>query len=184
MDFTVQDIGGLSGSFREVRELMMRSFPPQEQMPFRLLRLMALREGISFRVYYAGGALAGLAYTIETNRTMFLLFLAVHESIRGTGCGSAILRDLKKRAGRKRIVLNIEPLADDVPDAAERRSRLEFYLYTGFTDSGWVVRDKNDTYHILTSGVRPADGFDEEDYIRAVGRLTFGMYRPVVFRDE
>ncbi len=181
---STRELSGLAGSFEDVKQLMESAFPVKEQMPFFLLRLMALRSGISFRAYYENGVLAGFAYTEETERTMFLLFLAVSEELRGKGYGSAVLDDLKRRAGNKCIVLNIEPAADDVPDAAERKNRLAFYRWNGFEDTGWKIRDKNDTYQILAHPFLSSLAFDVQDYRKAVGRLTFGMYQPYVFRDR
>ena len=61
----------------------------------------------------------------------FVLYLAVNGEERGKGYGSQILDILKSAYVDKAIVLNIEPIDENAPNAEQRKSRLRFYNRNG-----------------------------------------------------
>ena len=67
------------------------------------------------------------------NRKMiFMMFLAVDESLRTKGYGSAILKEIKNRYPDKKIRVSIEPCDDSAPDIAVRKRRKAFYRKNGY----------------------------------------------------
>lgn len=133
-----------------VRRLYLSAFPKEERFPFLFLQMMRLRRSCRFISYYKEGSLAGLSFTVEGRGMVFVLYLAVSENIRSTGIGSEILSYLKNLYG-KPLTLNIEPMDDTADNADERRRRYSFYERNGFYNTGYLLRDTQMTYTVLST---------------------------------
>ena len=65
--------------YRDVVGLYRRAFPRQEQIPLWHMRLMALLPGVALNAWYDGQTMAGLTYTVESRRMIWLFYLAVND---------------------------------------------------------------------------------------------------------
>lgn len=102
--------------YKDVCRLMRTAFPQNEQIPMWLLRVLAFRKNVNFRVFYEDDQLCGILYTAENDKYIFVLYLAVNDQIRSKGYGTKILDWLKQSTG-KIIVLNVESLDPSAENA-------------------------------------------------------------------
>ncbi|WP_127841609.1 GNAT family N-acetyltransferase [Actinomyces wuliandei] len=95
--------------------------------------------------------LVGFTYTVQTPEVFFLLFLAVDDAHQGRGYGSQILGDVLERAGRRPVVLEIEPLDPSASNIDQRYRRLAFYRRHGLELTGYDVLEGGERYTVLSS---------------------------------
>ena len=164
--------------YREVIDLYRRAFPREEQLPIWHMRLMTLRRGVRFRAWFDDGALVGLTYTVDTPFSVWLFYLAVNDAVRSRGYGSRILSGVRRHAAGRTVVLEVEPLDDDAPNIEQRRRRRSFYERTGFTPTGYHIREGKQTYSVMTDG-----DVDPIAFRRLVHWFTLGLRPTVLMRD-
>lgn len=162
--------------YKEIKSLICRAFPENEQFPMWLLNLWALRKSIDFFAYYDGDTFCGISYTVSSDELVFVLYLAVNDKIRSKGYGSAILQCIKERFPNITIALNIEPLDIKSDNYAQRIKRFEFYVKNGFTDTRCQIIDSSGNYQILAT----SEIFSIEKYKSAIKQLSFGLHSPQV----
>lgn len=136
--------------YSSIRNLMSKAFPPNEQFPLWLLRLLAVRKGVDFRAFFDEEQFCGILYTAENEHYIFVLYLAVNDNIRSKGYGSRILQWLKANTS-KAVVLNVEAVNGSAANIKQREKRIEFYRKNGITDTGYSFADKGETYAVLSS---------------------------------
>lgn len=71
---------------------------------------------------------------------VFLMFLAVDDSLRSKGYGSAILAEIRNRYPEKKLIVSIEPCEDTASDIAVRERRKNFYRRSGYCESGYMMK--------------------------------------------
>ena len=87
----------------------------------------------SFYASVDNGEFVGFAYVIQSDKMVYVFFLAVEEDKRGMGYGSKILAKIKEMYPDKTVTLEIEDTAKkDADNYDERIKRLEFYKRNGF----------------------------------------------------
>ena len=155
---------------RQVRALYREAFPKEERIPWWLLRLNSMREGIELTAWLAGESLYGFTAGVTQGGMHMLLYFAVESSLRGKGCGSAILEALKQNYDT--VALHVEPLEASAPNYAQRLRRYGFYRRNGFEDAGWDVWEVGGKYRILANHCKTAVGL----YPQAFRKLTFGLW--------
>ena len=96
------------------------------------------------------------------NRKMiFIMFLAVDESLRTKGYGSAILKEIKNRYPDKKIMVSIEPCNDSAPDIEVRKRRKAFYRKNGYGETGYIIKLSGVVQEIMiTNG-----DFDKKEFL-------------------
>ena len=96
------------------------------------------------------------------NRKMiFIMFLAVDESLRTKGYGSAILKEIKNRYPDKKIMVSIEPCNDSAPDIEVRKRRKAFYRKNGYGETGYMIKLSGVVQEIMiTNG-----DFDKKEFL-------------------
>ena len=96
------------------------------------------------------------------NRKMiFIMFLAVDESLRTKGYGSAILKEIKNRYPDKKIMVSIEPWDDSAPDIEVRKRRKAFYRKNGYGETGYMIKLSGVVQEIMiTNG-----DFDKKEFL-------------------
>ena len=96
------------------------------------------------------------------NRKMiFIMFLAVDESLRTKGYGSAILKEIKNRYPDKKIMVSIEPCNDSAPDIEVRKRRKAFYRKNGYSETGYMIKLSGVEQEIMiTNG-----DFDKKEFL-------------------
>lgn len=124
----------------EIKRLYLDAFPREERMPFPMMVAMSKLWNTEFWGFYDGETLCGLTYLAFNGKILFVMFLAVNESLRSKGYGSAILQEIKNRYPGKKIIITIESCDELVPDIEMRKRRKEFYLRNGFKETGYMIK--------------------------------------------
>lgn len=158
--------------YRDVIALYRRAFPREERMPVWQLRLMTLCTGVDLRAWFDAETLAGMTYTIESPTMVWLLYLAVDDSVRSRGYGSSILAHVRRAAAGRVVVLEIEPLDEASPNIDQRRRRLLFYERNGFTLTGDTIHEGAQSYCVMTDAP-----YDARAFYRMVRRFCLGLER-------
>lgn len=158
------------------KRLYRTAFPREERLPWWVLRLTTLKSGVALTAYYDGNKFLGFTHTTMTEKVLFVMFLAVEDSVRGQGCGSAILTHLKAQG--KPVILNVEPLDDAAPNAAERINRMRFYEKNGFFDTGYNVSEVGGIFRVLSTEPE----LNVPNYLRVFAKLSFGLWKPEIIK--
>lgn len=128
----------------EVRRRYEETFPEYERADFDALVHHAARGDAQWVGLYGDG-LEGFAYTMCTDRMLFILYLAVNEELRGRGIGSAALIALRSMHPGRKVFLNIEPPDEpDCPNREQRARRQAFYVGNGFVPCGRIHAEEAD----------------------------------------
>ena len=164
--------------YKDVCRLMRTAFPKNEQIPMWLLKVLAIRESVNFRVFYDDDQFCGILYTVEDNKYIFVLYLAVNDQIRSKGYGTKILEWLKQNT-EKIIVLNVEAINPSPKNALQREKRISFYDKNGIIDTEYKFIDEGETYSVLASDI---DHFVLREYETLLDRFSFGTYKKHISR--
>lgn len=117
----------------EARELYLSAFPAEERIPFDTLLSMTRDPDCRFMWMSVDGRFTGMAYTVETDDKVFLLYLAVSPGLRGSGLGSDALWLIKCGCRGRRLFLNVEPTDEPAENIGQRLRRTRFYERNGFS---------------------------------------------------
>ena len=128
----------LGRNFFKVRRLYLTAFPKIERHPVMELFSASAKGRAEFLQFTEEGEFIGLAYMIVRGSVAFLLYLAVDDSKRNKGYGSAILDSIRKRYEGKDVVLLIESLHEECDNMDIRVRRKKFYLRNGLRDTGLI----------------------------------------------
>lgn len=172
------DLNKNSRLAREARLLYLEAFPKEERLPWPVLRLNALREGIDITGWTEAGQLRGITVSVTEGGLHFLLFFAIVPQCRGKGYGSAILETLKQQHGT--VVLNVEPLVPDAPNLPQRQRRFGFYNRCGFHDTGYHVWEVGGMFRVLST----QESLDVPAYKKIFRKLTLGVWNVKVLPGE
>lgn len=148
----------------------MEAFPKEERLPWWLLLCNSARKDIELTAWLDGDSFCGMTSSVTVGKLHFLLFFAVVPERRGTGCGSAILMQLRQTYDT--VVLNVEPLIPTAPNLAQRESRFAFYKRNGFFDTGWFVWEVGGKFRVLST----AATLDVPAYKKIFRKLTLGLW--------
>ncbi len=125
---------------KKIKQIYFDSFPQNERMPFPLMIAMSKLWNTQFFGFYDGDSPCGLIYFAVNRKLVFIMFLAVDEKLRSKGYGSAILQELQKKYPNKKIIVSIEPCAEETSDFEIRRKRKAFYLRNNFKETSYKMR--------------------------------------------
>ena len=139
--------------YRSVVELMLTAFPPEERIPIWLLNILSKKRNVNFNAWYDNKELCGITYTIESEKMIFLLYFAVNAQLRSKGYGSRIIEEIKKIAGKREIILNVEKPDEDAENNAQRVQRIAFYERNGFYQSGFDLCIEGTDYPVFSTNV-------------------------------
>lgn len=179
MPLTVRTVTRNLAEFNEVRDLLYSAFPRSQQMPVWLLLLLSKKRNVDFLAYYDGDTLCGFSFEVGSADMLFVMYLAVSDKIRSKGYGSRMLDDIKRRAGDRPVVLDIEPLDPQADNYAQRVRRLDFYRRNGFVETGHTLQEPRNEYTLLST-----DGaLDPRALHATLGTLSFGIYAPRAVRE-
>ena len=81
---------------RNIKCIYFDAFPKNERMPFFMMVLMSKLWNTQFLSFYDGDIPCGFIYFAVNRKMIFIMFLAVDESLRTKGYGSAIIERDKK----------------------------------------------------------------------------------------
>jgi len=136
MSLSVKPINRKLKEFKQVNSLMKSSFPCDELISLSLWRLLALRNKVYFLAFYDSDEFIGVIYIVESDKYVYVPFLAVDESLRDKGYGSQIL-NWTKDSLNKTLVLHIEPIDEKSSNNAQRIRRVNFYHKNNIEDTGY-----------------------------------------------
>ncbi|MDD6039408.1 MAG: GNAT family N-acetyltransferase [bacterium] len=165
---------------RNVRQMYLDAFPPAERMPFPVMVAMSKLWNTDFLEFYDGDTLCGFVYLAHNRKLVFIMFLAVDETLRSKGYGSTILHEIQSRYSDKKIIVSIEPCNAAASDLALRTRRKAFYNRNGYQDTGYRMRLSGVEQEILICN----GNFDKREF-----RLFFVLYSngtvwPKIWRRE
>lgn len=164
--------------YKLYKALQQKAFPKEEQYPFWILRLMALRKGIDYLAHYDKNLFCGISYTSSTDNMMYILYLAVNDENRSKGYGTRILNKLKEIGAGREITLNVEPLDETADNYIQRVRRMEFYNRNGFHDTGYRLLDVTGEYAILSTAYE----FSSKEYKKAISKIGMNLYKPKIIK--
>ena len=147
--------------FWRVKNLYESSFPVQERISWPWMVWMALLGQADFLAYFDGQDFAGFSYSLRSQTSYYLLFLAIPSQQQSKGYGRQILQDVARRAGRRPIFLVIEPLDESADNYTIRLKRLAFYEKNGYQLTDYIYFENQEVYQVLTNHF-PADFQDFE----------------------
>jgi GNAT superfamily N-acetyltransferase len=155
---------------KHAKVLYHTAFPKEERLPWWILRLNARRSGIDLTAFLDGDTFCGFTASVTAENMHFLLFFAIPENLRGRGCGSAILSQLRQTY--EVVTLNVELLDEAAPNYSQRLQRFAFYRKNGFFDTGYHVWEVGGKFRVL--GTDPQ--LDVAAYKKAFKKLSMGAW--------
>ena len=175
MAITVYDLKN-APSPESVRQLYSAAFPKEERLPWWLMQLLTVRKGTRLSAYYQENIFCGFTFTASYEKTLFVLFLAVDDSRRGRGYGSAILQHLKQEDPDRTILLNVELLDPKADNYDQRVQRMAFYQKNGFYDTGYDIDEVGGTFRVLATEPEP----NMENYLQVFSHMSWGLWKPPI----
>ena len=146
---------------RNIKRIYFDAFSKNERMPFFMMILMSKLWNTQFLSFYDGDIPCGFIYFAVNRKMVFIMFLAVDESLRAKGYGSAILKEIKNRYPDKKIMVSIEPCDDSAPDIEVRKRRKAFYRKNGYGETGYMIKLSGVVQEIMiTNG-----DFDKKEFL-------------------
>ena len=153
--------------FWRVKNLYESSFPVQERISWPWMVWMALLGQADFLAYFDGQDFAGFSYSLRSQTSYYLLFLAIPSQQQSKGYGRQILQDVARRAGRRPIFLVIEPLDESADNYTIRLKRLAFYEKNGYQLTDYIYFENQEVYQVLTNRISA----DFQDFKRLAKRI-------------
>lgn len=148
-------------SNRDIKRIYFDAFPKNERMPFFMMVAMSKLWNTQFLSFYDGDIPCGFVYFALNRKIVFVMFLAVDESFRSKGYGSAILMEIKNRYPDKKIIISIEPCDENVPDIELRKRRKEFYKRNGYNETGYMIKLSGVVQEIIITNGE----FDKKEFL-------------------
>ncbi len=136
MNLTEKKLSRNLSNYQEICDFMKRVFPKEELMPMWAIMLICNLKKYNFTVYYDEDLFVGIMFTIESDDTVFVFYLAVNDKIHSKGYGSKLLQILFEKYSGKSITLFIETMDPKAANYEQRVKRLAFYVKNGFADTG------------------------------------------------
>lgn len=145
-----------------------------------LLLDLAQRPMVNFWAYYDDETFCGMIYVVDSNETLFILYLAVPSELRSQGYGAKIVEDVRKQFGEKNVVLHVEDPTEveDEKRKEERIRRIKFYERLGFTDTGYRIKSDTTTFFLIST----EGEFRISTYMDLMKEYSYGEYTPPVFK--
>lgn len=168
MKFKKFAINELLPDYADIIGLYNRAFPENERIPINTLFSMTKKEGVNFLAYYNEEKFCGLTFSLSDENSVFILYLAVNDEFRCKGYGTAIIKEIKKMAGKRSISLNVEPVLEDCKNLEERKRRIEFYRKNGIYYTGYTIILETEQYWILSS----QSPFSVEEYKNLLKKMS------------
>lgn len=156
MSLRIQEVRKGSQISENVKCLMQAVFPEDELVSYRLLLDLSEQDGVSFQAFFDEDSFCGLAYWMEHDGLVYLLYLAVAPTVQSKGYGTQILNSLKLQNPGKTIMLEAESVREAADNASQRRRRIAFYEKNGFEVLDFRANDDGRIYDALAFAGRPS----------------------------
>ena len=161
-----------SETYRAVKALYLSAFPPEQRYcPEALWLTGLLRSRTENLAWFDDSRLAGMTYTVDTGRNLYIYYIAVDPALRSRGYGSAILDCLRQRHPDRVLILDVDAPDPESPAYETQLRRVDFYLRNGFHALD---------HHVITEGKRldilsTSEDFDASEYWRAFRLMSQPM---------
>lgn len=150
----------------------MSAFPKEERQPLlRLWLLSALRPRVALTVYYEGETFCGFTLTVNSEKYLYISFIAVNPALRSQGIGGKILRQLQERYPGKSMLVEVETPSEGAENELQREKRMRFYMRNGFYDLNRSITGRGVTYSVLATD----RDYDREAYLKIFEELSLGI---------
>ena len=159
-----------------IRKLYLEAFPKEERIPWPIMQALTVFPDTQVTAYYDGDLFCGFTFSAYYENTLFILFLAVAEHLRGKGYGSKILEHLKQKDPKVTILLNVELLDPQADNYPQRLQRMAFYQKNGFYDTGYDIDEVGGTFRVLATTPEP----DMDAYLRVFAHMSLGLWKPPI----
>lgn len=161
----------------EIKRIYFDAFPKNERMPFFMMAAMSKLWNTQFLSFYDGETPCGFVYFAHNSKIVFIMFLAVDESLRSKGYGSAILTQIKSRYPDKKIIVSIEPCDENAPDIEIRKRRKAFYKRNGYGETGYMIKLSGVVQEIMIANGE----FDKNQFLLFFILYSNGTVRPRIW---
>ena len=139
------------GFLSEADSLYMSAFPDIERIPLESIHRGMTMSDVDYNVILDDGSFVGLAYTMTTDSLIYLIYFAIHPSLRSKGYGGRVLDLIKERAPGNRVFLNIEPVVES-DNYDQRLSRRSFYEKHGLREFKIITAPDGNDFMTMISG--------------------------------
>ena len=145
----------------QVDALYTYAFPRDDKFAFDAMCRFAEGGGAEFAAYLDDGQFCGFSFSLVADNYLYILYLAIDETLRSKGYGTQILQRLAQEHPGKDMVLAIELPSEDAWNAEQRYRRRTFYERHGFWCTGAVFGVDDDLSLIMTTGKK----WDCDDFL-------------------
>ena len=159
---------------QQVLELYEEAFPITERMPFELMLELNSLNNVDLCSVYDDSDFVGFYMIIRSKNLVYISFLAVVDSKRRQGYGSAIIKAIKNDYPDSVIVVDEEPADPESPNCQLQKDRLRFYFSNGFKTTDYIVTAFKQDYEILST----SDDFNIDDYFNIFYSIGFTGFDP------
>lgn len=128
------------------------AFPPSERMTMDDIFLFASDTNTDVLGIYDGDTPIGFTVLLKNKVCGYLYFLAIDQSLRSHGYGSAALKELLNAYAPLQLILDFEEIDPDAANYAQRLRRKQFYLRNGFHETGRYTFLREDRFEVVCSG--------------------------------
>ena len=161
-----------SKTYRDVKRLYLSAFPPEERRPLCSLWLLsAIRPKVSLLAYLDGKNLCGFTLTVDSEKYLYISFIAVNPDLRGKGYGSQMLTQLRQAHPEQALLVEVEAPEEDAANYPQRVKRIAFYHKNGFYDLDRTITGRGVAYRLLSTD----QTFDRAAYQAIFPHLSFGI---------
>lgn len=165
---------------KQIRHLYRSAFPANERAPLGLLFHKTDNGKDSFYAVTDEDRFIGLTYTIESDKMLYVFFLAVTNENRGKGYGTKILDIIKKKYCDKTVCLLIEDTTITSADNfKERIKRLAFYERNGFTKLGIKIDELGVKYELLGT----EENITQADFLSLMKDWLGGFLFKIIYKN-
>jgi len=168
---TLENIAEKKADRKKLKEIYISSFPAYERMPFFFMLRSIKKQGIEFLGIYDADVLVGFFYVILKNDICLILYFAIDEGKRSSGCGSRAIGLIAKKYEDKRIFLYIEETDSNANNYIQTKRRKDFYVRNGFTITDYYVVLSKNRFEILNYGKE----ISREEYVSILKQMTGGI---------
>lgn len=172
MRMTLRRVTSVLPEYKQVKALYHNAFPPEERPPFFMLTAKTGSDNVDFWAIYADNKWVGLAYVISKDKLSYLFYLAVSETERGKGYGSAIIRTLRRMYDGQQLFLALETLDESADNYDERVKRRNFYMHNGLVPVDCQITEGGVTYDVMGT----SEHLVPEDYIKMMNEYAGPLF--------
>lgn len=164
--------------YKKLDRIMKRQFPPEEYMS--LNRLLALQDigDVEIWALYDNKELVGFTALRTKYNMAYLFFLAFDDMYQGRGYGKEAVRKIKKLYSDKALTVDFELVDENSTNNGQRIRRRNFYLKSGFYETGWGLAYLGVRYEIFCMN-KP---FQINNFKSMLNELPIKNFNPKYFK--